>query len=416
MEHFITSIQINHLFHLSNIRIDLDKNKRQHLLLTGKNGSGKTSLLLQIQKYLRAINAAKLQDAMGKYKEMQSYYKKLVDNDAKREQKLENEKNIKFYAKRIEEYCGGIELTFNDYLDIDKLYSDGNFITAFYAADRKAEIEVAKGVQEIKLDSSYGVDSDPGQLLLKYMVHLKTQQSYARNEGNKTDVENIQAWFDRFEKALQILLDEKSIHLKYDYKNYDFKIVQDGREPFNFNELSDGYSSVIYIVSDLILRMDKNWLETDHISQYDEEGIVLIDELETHLHIELQKKILPFLTEFFPRVQFIVTTHSPYILNSIPNAIAYDLERKVQLDDLSGYKADDLAEGYFGADDFSDSIKSMLSQYQKLTEKENISDEEKSERAMLRSELKDILAKFTDGEAKDMFDEIERRRNLNDQN
>lgn len=131
------------------------------------------------------------------------------------------------------------------------------------------------------------------------MVHLKTQQSYARNEGNISDVENIQMWFDRFERALRILLDEDSIKLQYDYKNYDFKIVQDGRVPFNFAELSDGYSSVIYIVSDLILRMDKNWLNENRISQYTEEGIVLIDELETHLHIELQKKILPFLTEFF---------------------------------------------------------------------------------------------------------------------
>ena len=48
-------------------------------------------------------------------------------------------------------------------------------------------------------------------------------------------------WFDRFERALRILLDEDSIKLQYDYKNYDFKIVQDGRVPFNFEELSDGY-------------------------------------------------------------------------------------------------------------------------------------------------------------------------------
>ena len=103
---------------------------------------------------------------------------------------------------------------------------------------------------------------------------------------------------------------------------------------------------MIYIVSDLILRMDKNWLLEDKISEYDYQGIVLIDELETHLHIELQKKIFPFLTKFFPKIQFIVTTHSPYILNSISNAKAYDLERQVELDNLSGFSSDDLAEGY----------------------------------------------------------------------
>ena len=48
---------------------------------------------------------------------------------------------------------------------------------------------------------------------------------------------------------------------------------------------------------------------------YDLQGIVLIDEIETHLHVELQKKILPFLTNFFPNIQFVITTHSPFILN-----------------------------------------------------------------------------------------------------
>ena len=248
------------------------------------------------------------------------------------------------------------------------------------------------------------------------MVHLKTQQSYARNEGNISDVENIQMWFDRFERALRILLDEDSIKLQYDYKNYDFKIVQDGRVPFNFAELSDGYSSVIYIVSDLILRMDKNWLNENRISQYTEEGIVLIDELETHLHIELQKKILPFLTEFFPHIQFIVTTHSPYILNSVANAKAYDLEKHMELDNLYMYKADDLAEGNFDADDFSNDMKKKFAEYARLVDAKDISDEERIKRAELRCQLKNALSKFPEGEARDMFEDIEKRRAAYDQN
>ena len=66
----------------------------------------------------------------------------------------------------------------------------------------------------------------------------------------------IEQWFDWFESALQSYETKNRIHLEYDYKNYNFKIRQEGREPFEFSELSDGYSSVIYIVSDLILRMD----------------------------------------------------------------------------------------------------------------------------------------------------------------
>ena len=73
----------------------------------------------------------------------------------------------------------------------------------------------------------------------------------------------------------------------------------------------------------------------EELSQYTAQGLVLIDEMETHLHIELQKKILPFLTEFFPNIQFIVTTHSPYILNSISNSKAYVLVKHVELKNLS---------------------------------------------------------------------------------
>ena len=53
-EYFISEIDIEKLYHLSDIKIKLDSNKRQHLLLTGKNGSGKTSLLLEIEKFFES--------------------------------------------------------------------------------------------------------------------------------------------------------------------------------------------------------------------------------------------------------------------------------------------------------------------------------------------------------------------------
>ena len=238
------------------------------------------------------------------------------------------------------------------------------------------------------------------------MVHLKTQQAYARNEGDMVTVDRIQGWFDRFVDALRVLLDDDTINLKYDYKEYDFKIHESGRNPFGFETLSDGYSSVIEIVSDLILRMDKNWLLGDEISQYDIEGIVLIDEIETHLHIALQKKIMPFLTEFFPRIQFIITTHSPYILNSLPNAKVYDLENCIELEDLSVYSADTLAEGYFGVDEYSDKLKEKINRYKYLKEKSDLTEIERAERAKLRSEFRNIPRGLSP-EIADIFYDIE---------
>lgn len=361
MEHFITSITIKELRHLSNIKITLNPEQRQHLILTGRNGSGKTSLLLAIQEYLRLIPTADHRGVLVQLSSLQ---------------------------------------------DIHTLYKKGDFITAFFPADRKSAIQRANGVEEIRLEEFYSIDSDPGILLQKYMVHLKTQQAYARNEEDSETVERIQKWFDRFVNALRILLDDETLSLEYDYKEYDFKIHEKGRKPFHFDELSDGYSSVIRIVSNLLLRMEKNWLYTDSLSTYDTEGIVLIDELETHLHLELQKKILPFLTEFFPKIQFIVSTHSPYILNSISNSKAYDLETCVELENLSMYTSEGLAEGYFEADEYSEELKKCLNRYLFLMKKSNLTDGERAERASLRLELKKIPRQLSP-EIVDAFERIE---------
>ena len=409
-EYFISEIDIEKLYHLSDIKIKLDSNKRQHLLLTGKNGSGKTSLLLEIEKFLRAINDEKLSQVFDQYPTWINEAKKKVLSASSDSEKYAADKDLKQCLGFLKKYSDGVQINLNQYEGLEMMYHNGKFITAYFPSERKAQFMRPNGVENITLENTYGIDESAGDILLKYMVHLKTQQAYARNEGDQTTADKIQQWFDRFDLALQILLDEESIHIEYDYKKYDFKIRQNGREPFSFNELSDGYSSVIYIVSDLILRMDKNWLLEDKISEYDYQGIVLIDELETHLHIELQKKIFPFLTKFFPRIQFIVTTHSPYILNSISNAKAYDLERQVELDNLSGFSSDDLAEGYFEADAYSDELKNSLNRYEELCLRNDLTEDERAERAEIRIKFKNISTELS-GVAKERFEDIERRRN-----
>ena len=412
-EYFISEIDIEKLYHLSDIKIKLDSNKRQHLLLTGKNGSGKTSLLLEIEKFLRAINDEKLSQVFDQYPTWINEAKKKVLSASSDSEKYAADKDLKQCLGFLKKYSDGVQINLNQYEGLEMMYHNGKFITAYFPSERKAQFMRPNGVENITLENTYGIDESAGDILLKYMVHLKTQQAYARNEGDQTTANQIQKWFDRFDSALQILLDEESIHIEYDYKKYDFKIRQNGREPFSFNELSDGYSSVIYIVSDLILRMDKNWLLEDKISEYDYQGIVLIDELETHLHIELQKKIFPFLAKFFPKIQFIVTTHSPYILNSISNAKAYDLERQVELDNLSGFSSDDLAEGYFEADAYSDELKNSLNRYEELCLRNDLTEDERAERAEIRIKFKNISTELS-GVAKERFEDIERRRKAND--
>ena len=126
---------------------------------------------------------------------------------------------------------------------------------------------------------------------------------------------------------------------------------------------------------------------------YELQGIVLIDEIETHLHIELQKLILPFLIKVFPKIQFIVTTHSPFILNSVSNAVIYDLENKLLVSDLSGFSVEGIIEGYFNADKYSVILKQLVDEYEVLSLKKQCTENESHRLLELKNYFKE-LSKF----------------------
>ncbi len=83
--------------------------------------------------------------------------------------------------------------------------------------------------------------------------------------------------------------------------------------------MSDGYRDVFILLADIAFRMTllNPGLEEEVLTSTP--GIVLIDELDLHLHPKWQALIVPVLTKAFPNVQFVGTTHSPIILSSIPS-------------------------------------------------------------------------------------------------
>ena len=91
------------------------------------------------------------------------------------------------------------------------------------------------------------------------------------------------------------------------------RIDEDGsKHELRIEQLSEGYKIVIAMVADLAARMaEANPKMNDPLST---SGIVLIDEVDLHLHPKWQREILIQLTEVFPNLQFIVSTHSPIIV------------------------------------------------------------------------------------------------------
>ena len=103
----------------------------------------------------------------------------------------------------------------------------------------------------------------------------------------------------------------------------------------------------------------------------------MIDEVETHLHLQLQKIILPMLTTLFPNIQFIVSSHSPFVLSSLPNATAYDLEHQEPIVNLTDYSYQALTEGYFGVSTDSDYARQRYEELENLLKKEVLTETER---------------------------------------
>ncbi|GIE33878.1 ATP-binding protein [Actinoplanes italicus] len=94
--------------------------------------------------------------------------------------------------------------------------------------------------------------------------------------------------------------------------------VRDGNRRFPLREMSDGYRTVAALVVDLLKQLHRTYgrlavEERDGTTTVTDPGVVLIDEVDAHLHVFWQKRIGVWLKRHFPRIQFIVTTHSPYV-------------------------------------------------------------------------------------------------------
>lgn len=372
---FITDVKIEKVRNLKNIEIRLNEKEKKHLIFTGKNGSGKTSVL----------------EAMASY--------------------IDNIKSISDYKKNL-----GIDLSFN--VSEEKIAEEiekGNLITAYYKAERIFKADIPRQIEKVELKDNYRTEETPRKEFIKYLLDLKATQAFSRT-GNKQDkAEKIGKWFDSFEKLLQEIFDSRDLKLIFDEETFQFKLEENGKEPFDFNTLSSGYAAVLDIVVDIIIRMEK---KTGKNFKFDMQGIVLIDEIETHLHLELQKRILKLLTTVFPNVQFIITTHSPFILSSLGNTVIYDLEKNLTVENgLTNLPYEGIVEGYFKADSLSEELRKKFDEYKSLVKKEKLQGEDFEKISSLEfylDEIPDYLALDLNSEYKKLKNDLRNRDDLND--
>ena len=382
MNYFIKNIHVNNLFHLNNFDIPIANDRFPHLIITGKNGSGKTVLLNALSDFIDKIKDDKNLYFL-QYGKWVKNSELALNNAQTEEDRAKAEMDLKGIRKSYDSLYGKINIKFDNVANIINKYQDGNFILASYKAYRKPEMREPKNPTKPEYNKKGKVKDTATAQFLNFLSDLKIQEALARNEKKIKDADEINAWFIDFEDLLKHIYQDDNLKLEFNYKDYSFKICTEGKR-FKFTEVSDGFAAVLDIVADLILKMqDDNTLTRN----YQKEGIVLTDEIETHLPLALQKIIMPLLTKVFPNIQFIITTHSPFVLSSMPNAVAYDLEHRKVLDDLTEYSYESLAEGYFGVTTPSSYVEMQFDNFKKLLLKDELSDADKLELKRLKADF-----------------------------
>lgn len=328
------------------------------LIITGKMGSGKTQLLRFIHDRIEAASSAKELKALPR---LLSHLESIrsVGRDYIKDTPEYHDWLVKL--RLVEEQLD--QLTRELSLDIAKKNTPhptnkpGRFLR-LYEAGRVADILEAPAGDTLLGDQSgqFGNPfTDQSKYLERYLVQRKQRQLLKLQDGDPATADKL--WFEEFELQLRELWSEPLLNLVYDNTKGAFFLQLPQRPPFRLQDFSRGSLALFAIYADLLMRA----AALDQTSQ-EFKGIVLIDELDAHLDVNLQRKILPFLERYFPQVQFIVTTNSPLVVMSVSDAVVYDVGRnKAFTHDFSLYSFEAVATEVFNTS-FGSSLRVAVDQ------------------------------------------------------
>ena len=252
------------------------------IILTGENGYGKTSVLQAI--------------AAGLYGAFDETGTELVPGSAF--------VGVEYYAN------GEIIETNSRTPTLDSTNRQlKNELATYGSARLRVTASVAREVIEQQAPTTYHLFNSDG-LLLNIEQYLK--DAYSFNRPNFDRVVNLFKDLLPNLATIDIALVNKIPEVRYFEQDETGRPLTSG---LTFSQLASGYKNIIAMIGDLVYRLSTRQ-DVDDFSEL--EGIVIIDELELHLHPRYQKRFPEILTRHFPNLQFIASTHSPIPLLGVP--------------------------------------------------------------------------------------------------
>lgn len=366
---YIKSLYVNDCYAYRKFPIDLhDYKPFSHLILTGKNGSGKSTILRAIhQEFFLDVDSLPTFSVQG-----------IVST----EDGIEVHKPTNSHNERIPKIVVSFsvlhKISEGDQLprlmrpqELFELYKQK--IYSYFSAKRIINVvKVDNPSREAEFTEKLDIPDSTDFFISKfkqYLVNRKVEQAFSQIENQVEQVKSVNLFFDTLTESLNKLFEGILSSIDFDHRSYEFYLRLTDNRRLTFDTLSEGFSALISILMDLFMRVDLIRKQVNDYS-YNPCGIVLIDEPETHLHLQLQEQVLPLLTSLFPNVQFIVATHSPAVIASIKQATIFDLTTKESRgsEETVGRSYSDLMVSHFGleneysqtADDIIDKVNTVL--------------------------------------------------------
>lgn len=225
---FITKLILKNVRNLDYIEIPLSTNEKKHLIFTGKNGSGKTTILDGLSEYFNDITATgELKRAnlnLLSAKSILEIGKKLKED---KPEIVKREKSVKQAKQNVQNIKRGFEIELNCAgEELHSAFEAGAFVIAYYRAERVFETVIPRHVEKVELQQNYTIHDTPRQNFVKYLLDLKMTQALALSGNKKDKAENIQEWFDKFEKLMQEIFENAQLKLEFDEETFRFYIKE----------------------------------------------------------------------------------------------------------------------------------------------------------------------------------------------
>lgn len=345
----------------------------QNLIIVGNNGAGKTNFLSSLNNYISDIVTTQSHNTTENIIQIINNLEQQRRNDEARGDTTYSYRSqalghIQHY-QNILDFRKPMDIKFENVDELIHLLKERKFIYRIFRADRSYRSEnnrLLTSIDELYNDFESNVypQQTSSSFFERFLVSMSNYALIEKGAGGVTEFERVTSTINRIASDLRELFEDSSLRLEFNRSKLRMEIIQEGKEPYDLEKLPSGYASILAVYAELIMLSELSKTIRSEIK-----GIMLIDEIDAHLHVTLQKKVFSFFSNSFPNIQFIISTHSPFVVQSVSDALIYNLSTNEKLTDVSNYSYTAIIKGLLRESTNSENLDALLEELRILAEK-----------------------------------------------